>query len=375
MRPFYAGCFVIQMRTNAGIAVLKRRHWIIAAMLFASLPAAAAEPDPLARCTAMADREQRWRCYDEVTGANASQAVNESPIGDACGESYATLSRQWNTRPECGSKLYRLLPYRQNYLIARYSNNPNNHPENANTGRAAAQRLEHTELKFQISLKVKVAEQIANSADLWFGYTQQSSWQAFNSANVRPFRDSDYEPELMLTFPVRGDGSFLGLSPRMVNFGLVHQSNGQRDPFERSWNRVYAQAGLDRDVGNLQDRFAVLFRAWYRLPEGRLEDDNPDIQHYLGYGDLLFFWKHGDSNVSALLRNNLQSQNNRGSVQLNWSLPITRVPKWNTTGASPAAEGELRCYVQFFTGYGETLIDYNHYQTTIGIGIMLTDWL
>ena len=267
------------------------------------------------------------------------------------------------------------MTYKQNYLIARYSNNPNNHPTSAVFGPARDQMLEQPELKFQVSIKVKVAEQSGNLADLWFAYTQQSNWQAFNGANVRPFRNTDYEPELILGFPLRAQGSTLGLTPRMINFGLVHQSNGQGDPFERSWHRVYAQIGLDRDVDKAHDRFAVVARAWYRLPENPVEDANPDIQHYLGYGDLLFFWRHGDSNVSALLRNNLQTQNNRGSVQLNWSIPITRFPRLDNANASRASDHELRFYVQFFTGFGETLIDYNHYQTTIGIGLMLSDWM
>ncbi len=79
--------------------------------------------------------------------------------------------------------------------------------------------------------------------------------------------------------------------------------------------------------------------------------------------------------ASALLRNNAQIQNNRGSVQINWSLPITRVPNLDNVTATSWINHELRFYVQFFTGYGETLVDYNHYQSTIGIGIMLSDWM
>jgi phospholipase A1 len=353
----------------------KESRWFAAGALLLALSAQAADTDPLSRCTAISDREQRWRCYDEVTSVPSSEKSNDSLAEDACGAGYTSLSRQWNTRPNCERKLYHLMPYKQNYLIARYSNNPDSHPVTANLGPAPDQEVEQTELKFQVSIKVKVAEQMGNLADLWFGYTQQSSWQVFNGANVRPFRDTDYEPELILGFPLRAPGSALGLAPRMVNFGLVHQSNGQRDPFERSWNRVYGQIGLDRDVDKAQERFAVLLRTWYRLPEGSSQDNNPDIQHYLGNGDLLFFWRHGDSNASALLRNNLQTHDNRGSLQLNWSIPITRVPSLDSVNVLPLIERDLRFYVQFFTGYGETLIDYNHYQTTIGIGIMLTDWM
>ena len=363
------------MQTCSGPFTPKQSRWFAAGALLIALSAKAAEADPLSRCTAIPDREQRWRCYDEVTAVIGSGNGNTGPADGTCGAEYTALSRQWNTRPNCESKLYRLMPYKQNYLIARYSNNPNTQPTSAEFGRAPEQELDHTELKFQLSLKVKVAEQIGNVADLWFGYTQQSNWQTFNGSNSRPFRDTNYEPELILAFPLHMQFSALGLAPRMINLGLVHQSSGQPDPFSRSWDRAYVQIGLDRDVDKEHDRFAILARAWYRLPERLSEDDNRDIQHYLGNGDLLFFWRRGDSNVSALLRNNLQTQNNRGSLQLNWSVPITRAPNLDNVNVLPLIERELRIYVQFFTGYGETLVDYNHYQTTIGIGIMLTDWM
>ena len=355
--------------------VQQQSRWFAAGILLLALSAGAAETDPLSRCTVIPDREQRWRCYDEVTAAPASMDGEESSAKDACGAGYTALSRQWNTRPNCESKLYYLVPYKQNYLIARYSNNPNNQPTSVNFEMAPDQELDHVELKFQLSLKVKVAEQIGNLADLWFGYTQQSNWQAFNGSNSRPFRETNYDPELILGFPLRTEVSALGLTPRMINVGLVHQSSGQPDPFSRSWDRAYVQVGVDRDVDKERDRFAFLMRAWYRIPEPRGEDDNPDIQHYLGYGDLLFFWRRGDINVSALLRNSLQAQNNRGSLQLDWSVPITRISSLENVNVLPLIGRELRFYVQFFTGYGETLIDYNHYQTTIGIGIMLTDWM
>jgi phospholipase A1 len=49
-------------------------------------------------------------------------------------------------------------------------------------------------------------------------------------------------------------------------------------------------------------------------------------------------------------------------MQLDWATPLL-----DSLGAA-------RLHVQLSSGYGETLIDYNHKQTTIGIGVSFGDW-
>ena len=65
---------------------------------------------------------------------------------------------------------------------------------------------------------------------------------------------------------------------------------------------------------------------------------------------------------SIMSRNNLESGFQRGALQLSWSFPLFKWPY-------------LKGYVQYFTGYGESLIDYDHYVNTIGFGLSLTDCL
>ena len=186
--------------------------------------------------------------------------------------------------------------------------------------------------------------------DLWFAYTQQSNWQTYNTHHSEHFRETDYMPELILTLPIRYD--LLGLTGRFVNLGLLHQSNGRDNPESRAWNRVYAQLGFERGD------FALLVRPWYRLKENEKDDDNPDINRYMGYGDVTAIYKWGRQDFSLLGRYN--NATGKGAAQGTWSFPI---------------QGNLKGYVKVFSGYGESLIDYNWNQTTIGVGFALVNWL
>ena len=187
--------------------------------------------------------------------------------------------------------------------------------------------------------------------NLWFGYTQLSLWQLYNSQVSSPFRETNYQPEIALAFT--SDFKLLGMNNTFVVVGLDHQSNGQSKNLSRSWNRLYTNFVLEHK------NMMIYFKPWYRLPESAENDDNPDIDEYLGYSELSLFYKNRDSISGIRLWNNLRAPNNRTSVQLDWSFPV-----------APS----LKVYIQYFNGYGETLLDYNYRTKRIGLGIMLTDW-
>jgi phospholipase A1 len=205
-------------------------------------------------------------------------------------------------------------------------------------------------VKYQLSFKSKLWENIlGDNGDLWFAYTQQSHWLLYEPQVSSPFRETNYEPELIFT--LRTDADLPGMRWRMLNLGLAHQSNGRGLPLSRGWNRVYAQFGLERD------NLSLLVRPWLRLPERSEKDDNPDITRYMGNGDVLINYRSGENVYSVLGRYNLGS--GHGALQLSWAFPIARA---------------LKGYMQVFSGYGESLIDYNHNQTSIGLGLSLQEW-
>lgn len=247
---------------------------------------------------------------------------------------------------------------RPNYLLPlSYHDSPNLASTNGNG------LEERTEAKFQLSFKFPAwIDMFGTTGDLYLAYTGQFYWQAFDVDQSRPFRESNHEPELFVDFDADWNlfgVQFLGTIDT-VRIGLVHQSNGQDLPQSRSWNRVYAQFFWE------YEDLLISFKPWVRIPDPDKEspddprgDDNPNIERFVGQMKTVVAWRNGNDTYSAVWRNNLRADN-RGSLELGWSFPLT---------------GRLRGYVQAFTGYGESLIDYDDAHNRIGVGLLLTDWL
>ena len=191
------------------------------------------------------------------------------------------------------------------------------------------------------------------------GATVRAFWQAYNEDISAPFRETNYEPELFWVTPV--PWTILGGDATLFALGLSHQSNGRSQPFSRSWNRLYGSVIWERW------RYVFHFKAWWRIPEDEKDDpldaegdDNPDIEDYLGNFEFTVAYRKFDHEVSVMLRNNLDREDNRGAIQIDWTFPLQR---------------RFRGYLQFFNGYGESLIDYNAHIERIGVGILLSDLL
>ena len=98
-----------------------------------------------------------------------------------------------------------------------------------------------------------------------------------------------------------------------------------------------------------------------RWREKAAKDDNPDILDYVGRGELIVIRKLGNQQIAITLRHSLRGgTRSHGSIAVDWAFPI---------------HGYLKGHVQAFSGYGESLIDYNHRQNSIGVGLSLLEWL
>ena len=208
--------------------------------------------------------------------------------------------------------------------------------------------LDPVEVQFQLSVQVPVWRGFLGQASFMsVAYTNRSFWQAYNSDDSSPFRETNHEPELIMTW--LNDWTLFGFNNVANQLAINHQSNGRSEPLSRSWNRIYTNFIFERD------NYFFSFKPWYRIPESEEEDDNPDIEDYLGHFEFTGGYRGAGHKLSIMLRNNLQSKN-RGAVELCWGFPIGN---------------RVRGYVKYFNGYGESLIDYDESVQTLGIGFEL----
>lgn len=264
-----------------------------------------------------------------------------------------TLSERWDLSPETNRGTFRLTSYKPFFINAvKWSNNPNQLPQSENPIYSSTEELDlkSYEATFQLSFKTKIAQRLfSGKGDIWLAFTQKAFWQVYNLERSRAFRELNFEPEVIFNYPV--DFSILGMKGKMLGFALNHQSNGRDIPLSRSWNRIIFHLGLERA------NWSLILRPWIRIPDK--DDQNPEITNYIGRAEATLTYSKGKNSFYLITTNSLKFKDNHGSAQLTYEYPIME---------------HLRAQVQLFTGHGETLIDYNHRQTTLGFGISFVDW-
>ncbi|MBC3766346.1 phospholipase A [Neptunicella marina] len=252
---------------------------------------------------------------------------------------------------------YVITPHHVNYFLPVLTTSGINHQAYDVIGEYQ-QHLENIEAKFQLSFKVPLNKHslFVKGDGLFLAFTLESWWQVYASNISKPFRESNYTPEIFYMAPL--DWHPFGGNTGFV-IGLEHQSNGKTQELSRSWNRIYGHFLFEKGD------FALSFRPWYRLPEKNKTypldpggDDNPDIADYMGHSELTMGYRIDDFEFGLMTRHNVST--NKGAAELSITFPM-----W----------GKIRGFATFFNGYGESLIDYNYKQTRFGIGIAINNML
>lgn len=247
---------------------------------------------------------------------------------------------------------FSILQHKTNYILPiTHVSNPSS-PTNNDLN---PKNVDNLEAAYQISVKMPLYTNRSNANGVFFAFTANSFWQVYNSEVSKPFRETNYEPEIFYSYHL--NSKMLPDESSLLHLGVSHQSNGQSGYNSRSWNRIYVQSIISK--GNY---FGAL-KIWHRLAEDDKEspndsngDDNPDILDYMGNFELFFGTKINNYTLYAKVRNNLDFNDNKGGYELSFTYEISE---------------RYSLLFQYFNGYGDSLIDYNVHQKRYGLGIQL----
>ena len=114
------------------------------------------------------------------------------------------------------------------------------------TWQNVATKTEDSELKFQFSFKQEIWR------GFYLAYTQKSFWRWLDADDSRPFRETNYNPEIFYRRLPGTDTTGLRWGG---DLGVEHESNGAREPTSRSWNRLYLAPTIF--YRNLESRLKV----------------------------------------------------------------------------------------------------------------------
>lgn len=256
----------------------------------------------------------------------------------------SALNKRWEEARASNNTLTITL-YRPSYVLPYYyTKDPdyavyvNNTPND--------QQIKNSEFKAQLSFYVPVIRNLFYDPNktLLIAYTQLNYWQVYASSQY--FRETNYEPEIMVEHHFHPNWLF--------RFGVNHQSNGRGGDLERSWNRIIETLQLSGE------KWLASVSVWQLIFKNQSSNlHNPEIAHYLGYDSILFSYKIKEVRASVQIQN-IESALTRGSITGTLSYPVTE---------------HISIYGQYFNGYGQSLIEYNHRTQAFGVGVAFNDWI
>lgn len=282
---------------------------------------------------------------------NVANATNENKIDLTAPNpnSNAAIDRRAKKENIVEKSPFSITFFKQNYiLLYYYTASPDNNVYVTHI--PPGEHIKSSEVKYQLSLKAPIWKNILGSnSSMYFGYTQLSYWQFYNKNAF--FRETDFQPEIFVTnqlyIPLVSDWQISA-----INVGAVHASNGFGDKLERSWNRVYIEAVASGE------NFMLSVKPWYVVRDSTYQKLNPNMASYLGYGEITAAYKFSKQVITLQTHSLIEGGGRHATFIVSYSFPITSY---------------LNGFVQIFSGYGQSLIEYNHRTNSAGVGISLNN--
>jgi outer membrane phospholipase A len=198
----------------------------------------------------------------------------------------------------------------------------------------------------QISFKYR----LGRDWNWYLAFTSVIKWDIFEDSS--PYQDINFKPEFFYRFTPEWENLV------SLDVGYWHESNGKGGDESRSWDQLFTRFNTLFDIKSIA--LAWETHLYLELDAG----GNEDIGDYLGWWDTAFY---------AL--NILPTE--RFNLDLEFFI-------WSGKDGNPFNRGQFRTgviykmenavfqpslYLQYFSGYGEVMADYDKYSVAWRIGL------
>ena len=204
---------------------------------------------------------------------------------------------------------------------------------------------ENTNARIQVSIRQRLTKStLPWNTYLYLFYTQQMQWNILEKS--LPMTDIVFNPGLGLAKPIFKHNKYIG----KATFGIEHESNGRDSIQSRSWNRIF----LAGDI-MLTRNLLIHGKIWIPIVDG---ENNRDILYYDGIFTVGF----------QFLSNNRRW---RGAIILDkrktWRMSFNTIIEGSWQFSRRA---DWCLFAQYYNGYGEDLLNYKEYTSSIRFGIV-----
>lgn len=205
---------------------------------------------------------------------------------------------------------------------------------------------ENSNVKFQVSISQRLTRStLPWNTYLFLFYTQKVFWNVLE--NSMPMTDLNFNPGIGLVKPLFVKNRFIG----KLMLLLEHESNGRDGVESRSWNKLSVGANIMIDP-----TFIVHGKFWIPIVDGMY---NKDILDYSGIYQVGTSFFSPDRRFGAsviLVKRRGWRLNYNTIIELNYRL---------------FRRDNQYLFLQYYNGYGESLLEYNQYKSMLRVGIVI----
>lgn len=203
----------------------------------------------------------------------------------------------------------------------------------------------NSDAKIQVSISQRMTNSVLPfQTYLFLTYTQLAYWDIFRESF--PFGDINFNPTVGLGRAIVYNNRLIGLT----SLQLEHESNGKDEDYSRSWNKVSLSCLLA-----INPSLSVQGKIWIPIIDGQ---NNRDIAEYKGWGFLGMEYNHKSDFSVGLSLTKRNTPDLSANIMMNMSLRLSK-------------SSNQFLFLEYYNGYGESLIDYDHYHHRLRIGIVL----